>query len=336
MNRLIWLVLILILLSIGAFLLIKKQESKKSGVISADRGFTIKSIDEVEKIVIKHVKLQPLIFTKNGKSWLLEGKHPVDHGVFVNLENVLLNMRMNYIPPAASTPTILESIKNNGIQVDLYDGGDQPFKIFYIGSDAPKGDGTYMIMGGATQPYVMHLPGLVGGLRSRFEQPSKNYKDKFIFKFPSEKISTIKVVYPMDNLSSFIIKNNDGKFQVTPILDLVNSPKSPVNLKTLSAYIAQFEMMGTEGIISGIPERDSLINNNKAVCEITITDKSGGIENFKFLPYDDIVEQEGKETNTPEELRKQNRVFVITKTGDLHTAQNRVVGGIFLGYKDFY
>lgn len=192
MKRLVWLVLILLLMSGTAYFLIKRNEANKQGMVSADRGFTVKSIEELDKIVIKHNKLQPMVFTHVGKSWLLDGKYEVSQSVFVNIEKVLLNMKLLYIPPIASTNNILESISKNGIQVDLYNGDDEPFKMFHLGSDTQKGDGTYMVMAGSNQPYVMHLPGLGGGLRSRFEQPTKNFRDKFIYKFPADQIENIK------------------------------------------------------------------------------------------------------------------------------------------------
>lgn len=335
MKRSILLVLLLILLSGAAYYLVQKNETSKKGIVTADRGFTVEKMEDIDKIVIKHVKLQPLIFTRVGKSWMLDGKYDVDPAVFVNIEKVLLNMRLQYIPPAASTNNILESIKTSGIQVDLYDGDDLPFKMFHIGSDVLKGDGTYMVMAGSSQPYVMHLPGLSGGLRSRFEQPAKNFRDKFIYKFPSDLIDSIQVVYPLDNFSSFILENKGKTFSVTPILDLVKKPTNPINIRTLNAYVAQFEMMGTEGIVANSPEKDSILNM-EPVCKITFKLKNNKTVVHNIYPYDDIMEETGKVTRTQKELLLQNRVFILDSKNDLHTAQKRVVGGMFLSYDDFF
>lgn len=334
MKRLLGLLLILLLLSGGAYYLVQKNEANKKGIVTADRGFTVESIDVIQKIVIKHKKLQPMIFTKNGKGWMLNGKYPVDPGVFVNVEKVLTDMRMLYIPPASHTKTIMKSIENNGIQVDLYDGDELPFKIFYIGSDVQKSAGTHMILAGATQPYVMHLPGLNGGLRSRFEQPVKNYRDKFIYQFPEDKIANIKLEYPKDNFSSFILEKHDNKWQVSPLLDMIKKETGPLNLMRLNAFIAQFENMGTEGLIPDLPEKDSVISKVPS-CIFTLTNKDGSVHQHKYYSYDDFINRSGN-ARTPEELRAENRVFILTEDNDLYTAQNRVVGDIFLGYKDFY
>ena len=157
MKRIIILVLLLIGLSAAAYYLIRENDQK--GMVTADRGFSVPDLNEIKKIVIQQKKI-------------MNGKYPVDPGVFVNVEKVLTNVTLLYVPPAGHTNTIMESIKENGIQVDLYEDEDAPIKIFHIGTDLQKSAGTHMVMAGSAQPYVMYLPGLEGGLRSRFEQPS--------------------------------------------------------------------------------------------------------------------------------------------------------------------
>jgi hypothetical protein len=336
MKRWLLLIVVLIGLSVLAYYLVQKSEASQKGIVTADRGFTVEKIEDVKKIVIRHVKLQPMVFTREGKNWTLDGKYEVDPAVFVNIEKVLLNMRLEYIPPAASTKNILESIKRNGIQVDLYDGGDQPFKMFHIGSDVLKGSGTYMVMAGSSQPYVMSLPGLEGGLRSRFEQPAKNYRDKFIYKFPAEQIQSIQVEYPMDNFSSFIIENRGKTYHITSLLDLVKKPSNSVNPRVMNSFMNQFEMMGTEGVVADTPEKDSILNMTP-VCKLTFKLKNNKTVIHDIYPYDDIVEDTGNTTRSQQELILLNRVFIYNNDDkSLYTAQNRVVRGMFLGYLDFY
>jgi hypothetical protein len=334
MKRILILALILACFAAIAYYLINKGNAEKKGMVTADRGFTVQSIDEVTKIVIKHKKLQPIIFERKGKEWIMNGKYDVDPGVFINVEKVLTDMRMLYIPPAGHTKTIMNSIANNGIQVDLYNGEAQPFKIFFIGTDVQNSAGTHMIMAGETQPYVMHLPGLEGGLRSRFEQPAKNYRDKFIYKFPSKTIDQVKIEYPKDNFSSFVVKVKGDQYELSPLLEMVKPPAQAINQMKLKKFIDQFEYMGTEGLVSDIPEIDSIASRTP-ICIFTVTKKDGSIHTHKYYSYDDYVEP-GILKKTPAEIRGLNRVFIYTDTGDMYTSQNRVVGGIFMGYSDFF
>lgn len=332
MKRIIILVLLLIGLSAAAYYLIRENDQK--GMVTADRGFSVPDLNEIKKIVIQQKKMQPIVFTRKGKGWIMNGKYPVDPGVFVNVEKVLTNVTLLYVPPAGHTNTIMESIKENGIQVDLYEDEDAPIKIFHIGTDLQKSAGTHMVMAGSAQPYVMYLPGLEGGLRSRFEQPAKNFRDKFIYQFPRNIIKSIKIEYPKDNFSSFILTKQGDKFELKPVLENIKIPTNPINEIRVNTFIDQFENMGTEGLIDAIPERDSIIKSLPC-CILTLTTLEGKTLIHKYFSYDGY-ETSGINANTPAEIRALNRVFIYTNDDDLYTSQNRVVGDIFHGYSDFF
>jgi len=326
--------IVLLLLSSGGYFLVINDRKEENGNLTSDRGFNVKSMDDVQKIVIKHVKLQPLVFTRQGKQWLLNGKYSVDDAVFINVEKVLTGMKMLYIPSKATTSTILESIKKNGIQLDVYEGGNQPSRIISIGTDTQKGDGTFMILGGTDQPYVMHLPGLAGGLRSRFEQPLENFRDKYLFKDQINHIDYIKVEYPKQNSSSFIIENKAEKATIRPLIENITEPALSANHQLITAYLSGFESLGAEKLINQYPAKDSVIAKIPN-CIIELKRRDGIIKHFKFFDYDDIETVTGN-SRSPEEIRGQNHLLVYTNEKDFYTVQNRVFGDIFRGYQEFF
>jgi len=333
-NKYIWLTAVILAVVTIAVVQFNKKSVEKQ-LETADRGFTVKSMDDVNKIVIRHVKLQPLIFTRGKNNWLLNGTHDVDPGVFVNIEKVLTNMQMLYIPAKKATTTVLESLKSNGIQVDIYKDEDdrEPVKMFFVGTDTQKGDGTYMILGGSSQPYVMHLPGLAGGLRSRFEQPAINFKDKFIIKNAPGSITSLTMEYPGDYRSSFKISQNNGEWKIQPLIsDNSNTPLFP-NQNMIASYVSRFEKLGAEMFItdeSTITE----VRKNLPAAILTIQNTEDAKKVYRFYGYEDITENKGY-AKTPAEIRNQNRLFVDIDSTDMLTAQNRVFSRIFLGLNNF-
>ncbi len=129
MRNTFLLLLVLTILSILAFILKWDNSENRISGITADRGFAVKDMKKVNKIVVKHVKLQPLVFSREGAGWKINYKYDVDPAVFIHIERVLTNISLLYVPPTNSTATILNSIKNNGIQVDVYEGNILPSKI---------------------------------------------------------------------------------------------------------------------------------------------------------------------------------------------------------------
>ncbi len=334
MKRLGILFLLLAVLSACAYFLIRNEKDNKKGMVTADRGFTVEAIADVQKIVIKHTKLQPLVFKREGKQWKVNDKYAVDAAVFVNVEKVLTGMRMLFVPSKAATPTIVESIKKSGIQVDVYENNSQPSRIFFIGSDTQKGDGTYMILGGSSQPYAMHLPGLGGGLRSRFEQPIENFRDKYIFKDQANDIDYVKVEYPKQNSSSFIIENKGASSSVKPLINNGLKLSIPENKRLINTYLSGFESLGAEKLMNDYPLKDSVIFKVPN-CIIELKRKDGSNRVYKFFAYDDFESGNGN-SRSPAEIRAQNRLFVSVDDRDFYTVQNRVFGDLFRGYQDFF
>ena len=337
MKKVGTLLIILILLSLGAYVLFQNSQDKKKGTKSPDRNFTVESMDIVDKIVIKHAKLSPMVFTRSGKSsWILNGKYNVNDAVFINIEKCLTGMKMLYIPSKAANKSIGESITSDGIKVSLFENKDEnnPFKTFFVGTDTQKGEGTHMLMEGARQPYVMHLPGLMGGLRSRFEQPLGNYRDKYLYRLPLDKIEYIEVQYPKSDVSSFLIEIKSPIPTVSKLSKITDNHNKKLNERILRQYIAQFEHLGAEELINDFPNRDSIITK-VPYCVVKIKTRDGSVSENSFFGYEDIME--GKlNARMPKDIKSLNRLFVWTEEKDFYTVQSRVFGGIFLGYEDFY
>lgn len=322
---------VLILLAGIAFYLYQGKKNNEKKLVKADRGFTIGDINDVSKIVVKHVKLPPLVFTKESRLWTINGKYPADPGVMVHIESVLTKIRLLYVPPSNTTPTILKSIKENGIQVDVYtDDQEQPYKIFHLGADTQDGEGTYMVLGGTSQPFAMHLPGLSGGLRSRFEQPTDNYRDKFIFQTPVDEITSLKVQYHKDNLHSFLIKN-EGDFSIFPLM--IRERSLLANKMLIKSYLSQFESLGAEKLMNQYPDKEKILTSVPSFT-VELQNKEGSKTSYIFYPYDDYETDFGP-ANSPAEIRLQNRMYVLVDSIDFYVVQNRVFGNVFRGYDEF-
>lgn len=334
MKKNILLILALIGLAIVAYYLFEQNKKTEKSTISADRGFTISSMDEVSKLVLKRAEEPAITFSRGKEGWLLNEKYEVDPAVFVNIEVVLTKMRLSYVPNDAAIPNIEKSIKKTGIQVDIYGKEDKPIKIFFVGSDAPQGNGTYMWLAGEDTPYVMQLPGLSGGLRSRFDQPFHNYRNKMIYNHKSGDIERITVEYPKDNFSSFVIEKSMRGLEIQPLLDLTEKNKGQLNKITLERYIKNFGSMGIEGNINSFPGKDSIV---VAIpnCILTIQKSDGNEIKHKYWSHDNYLDNRGT-SRTPQEIRQQERMFIQTQDGDFYIAQQRVIGNIFKGYNEFF
>ena len=85
-------------------------------------------------------------------------------------------------------------------------------KTFYVGDDTSDNMGTYMLMEGSKEPFVMVIPSFRGFLSTRFIPDEDIWRDQTIFKIRLKDIQSVKMEFPLTPDSSFII-NKTGKFK---------------------------------------------------------------------------------------------------------------------------
>lgn len=334
-NKTLVLLLFLLLLSAVTWYAYRDAEQKdKISEIKEERLFTVKTKEEIRKIILTRAGRDVVSFERSGGQWLLDKTYRADDVVVDQMLQVLTKMQMKSIPSKNATSTIKDAMMRSGIRVDLYDSEGSNLKSFTIGSDIQSGEGTYMLLSGKDQPYVMELPGLAGGLRSRFEQPLYNYRDKFIYREGSEHIAKIEVVYPKDQASSFILSADLQGYRLTP-----HDPLSPVrpeapNPGKMKTYVKYFGELGAERLYNEFTGRDT-VRALTPFAEIKLTRKNGTQLNYKFWSYDAYVLKTADIRRVQEALTPE-RYFVETNGGDFYTVQTRVFGKIFAGYSYFF
>jgi hypothetical protein len=334
MKQLILLLAILFSLGVVAYYLYVRNSEKSSNIDMPERNFSVADIQDVHKIFLAYKDRDPVTFVRSASGWIINDSVQADESVMIHMTNVLQNIKMLYIPPKPSTKTIAQSIGKNGIKVELYDKKDKNIKVFYIGTDTQAGDGTHMIMEGASQPYVMHLPGLLGGLRSRFEQPIRNYRDKSVFRYNPDDIREISLFYPKDINASFRLKKEGGNYLVEPLDPLTTRIKKAVSTSRVRAYLDGFEWVAAEAIVNENEARDSILRLIP-FCKMTVKDKADNIKEADFYSYDEIVIKDVK-TRSVSDIAAIDRFFVQVKGGDFYIVQRRVFEKVLPSYQYFF
>jgi len=335
MRKLILLSIILIILSFFGYKAYQKSLiDNKMGAISADSQFGVADKESIHKIVVKRQNDQIVFQKKDNNNWMLNDTYLADEGVFSNMINVIHKMRMKSIPSKNATENIKESIKNGGIKVEVFDKNDKNLRTFYIATDMQSGDGTYMLLEGSNQPYAMELPALDGGLRSRFEQPLRNYRDKTIYRESAGSIKSISVNYPKDIKSSFQINLINENYELSPLDPLTEKMEKLYNPNKIKTYLDYFEQMGAEGFANDYVAKDS-VRALIPFCTIHIEKKDGKVLKYSYWSYDDVFAKR-EAIRRAVDAQNTERFFVNTEDGDFYTVQGRVFGKIFAAYPYFF
>ena len=126
--------------------------------------------------------------------WQYDGKYRANAAIMRTLLDAIGNIQMKYKPPTAAEKPIINDIATNGIKVELYDKRNKLLKAYYVGGSTADERGTHIMMEGAEDPLVGHLPGWEGNLRVRFSPTGTDWRDKSIFNEKIQRRSNLSLL----------------------------------------------------------------------------------------------------------------------------------------------
>jgi Domain of unknown function (DUF4340) len=322
--------LLLLLVGGAAFYLYQKKGNKTGTHIAPDMDFTIRDTAAITKLFLVDRQGHKILLERQKDHWLVDGKFKVRPSAINVLFDCFTKQQVQYVPPESAKKVMIANLSSLGIKTEVYMNGSQkPSKVFYVGDVTPDEIGTHMMMEGADQPYVVHIPSFVGAVRGRYMLQLEDWKDRRIFAEDPSQIQSISVEYPMQKSASFIIERQNGNFEVKPFFATQQVyPASKLRKGMAESYAIQFRKLTAEAFETYNPKRDS-VRALLPFCLVKLTKTDGEQKLVKFHP---VKVEKHAETGQPFVFR----YFADCSWGDFMLAQHTVFGDIFRGYDFFF
>jgi hypothetical protein len=169
----------------------------------------------------------------------------------------------------------VKMLATRNTKVEVY-SGKKLLKTIYVGGPTQDQMGTFMMLEGSSAPFVIHIPGFVGYLSSRFFIEEINWRSTEIFRYNFRDIKSITIQdEEMPEASFKLEKSGNNDFSLT-------SPSGIPLAGTLDTvgikfYISQFEKVSFEFFADSLPQntKDSLLSA-RPYRILTLEDNSGG------------------------------------------------------------
>jgi hypothetical protein len=326
MKRTLFLSLFLLLLVGVIVYLAKRQTAKTNALDSYEGNFAIEDIQAVSKVVIKHRAGPTYTLTKDRDGWKINNAYPARMSTVEPLLGALREMRIRYIPGDAAVKNVLENIEGTYVHVEVYDRANQKLKSFRVGGVTPDERGTYVLMDGSEQPFVVHIPSWDGALRTRFTPGLEDWRDRRFMTLKAEDIKSVKVEYPKQKSQSFNLERSGSGFILSPVYsDLRDYPKA-YRSGTAEAFLKAISEAACEGYENQYARKDS-IQSLTPFCTMEI-----GLVNNEQVEI--LIWPKGAPVYT-QYSPPVHRLFIERKPGDFVLAQFEVIKGMLRGY-DFF
>lgn len=236
--------LFLLVILAGAAVYISQNQSY-STFDGDDQNFAVKDTQNITKIFLADKdENRILLERKDAGEWVLNKDYEARQSGVNMLLETLRELKV-YSPVSKSRyETVLKKIAQSGIKVEIYKGSTKPVKTLYVGSSNMDHTGNYMLIDGASKPYVVHIEGFHGYLTPRFITREADWRTKSIWNYAFGEIAEIEINYPENPEKSFAVKKK--KPGVFDLYDGSGSKVTPYDTAAVLSYVAMYKNINFE------------------------------------------------------------------------------------------
>jgi len=331
MKRTWLLIALFLLLGIGVFYTIKYKNKQSGGSrVSWDMDFAVRDTAGITRIFLADRSGNTATLVRKDGHWLYNNTYKARQTAVQTLLETLHNVNVRYLPTKGAEPAMVKSLAAEGVKVEIYGKDNSLIKSYYVGGVTSDETGTYMIMEGAEQPYVVHIPTFIGQLRVRYMLGDDNWRDRTVFFEKAEDIQFVSVEYPQQKSASFKVeKTGNAAYEVRPFYSTTPVSKSPQRKGVAEAYLLQFERLVAEAYETSNPAKDS-VTALVPFAIVSLTKADNTTKRVRFWPV-------SIEKNVHDGSAFIIRYFTDVNDGEAFLlTQQHVFGKLFRDYPSFF
>jgi hypothetical protein len=278
---------LLVVLALAAYFIYKKDSaSTLAGKPLSD--FAIADTASVTKIFIADKQGKSVLLERipGQRYWKLNGKYLARKDALDLLLATVNRLNVKGVLPEAGRDNMMRVLASSARKVEIYQGGDEPSKIYYIGTATPDHQGTIMLLeipgiGRSDEPYITYMEGFTGFLTPRFFPDESEWRYTGMFDYPTMDFTQVDVIDNMNPETSFCVNYYGGNSigMQTGYNVYTNSFSTPIpvfdTLKVKDLLI-QFKKVYFETYNTYLkPEAIDSINRTVPAYTLQVHEKSG-------------------------------------------------------------
>lgn len=309
------------------------QKESGTSTLGKDRLFRIEDTDQIHKIFLAHRDGETVTLERKGRDWVYNDTWTARENAMENLLHAIRTIQMKYKPAEAAVPNMVKDLATYGIKVELYNHSGQLLKAYYVGGGTADERGTHVIMEGAEQPYVAHLPGWQGNLRFRYNLRGDEWRDKSVFAERPDDIARVTIDYPRQKSKAFQLERTGSSFSVQPLHPTTTTIAGRPAPGAAERFVYGFESLVAEAFENQNPRRDSILQT-LPFSVIQVARKNGTTKEVRLYPVRPLTTIWDAGQDVPN--RPIERYFAATNDGDFFLVQHRVFRRILWPYQAFF
>lgn len=308
---------------------------------SSGTNFTIRDTGSIGKIFIADNSGKHATLSRGDDGWLVDQKYPAIEKTVQELLNTFYFQEVGSPVPSKSRNDVIKSLAGNAIKCEVYNKDGHLMRRFYVGIETQNFTGTYMLMDGADEAYIVQVPGFEGYLQPRYNPDPAGWRSRVVVDLAPEKIKGLEMNYPLQPVNNFSLAwNGSDSNSVTVSLppEMNYGSKTPVRQKVI-AYLKFYQGVFGEAFLNGNKNMDTVLAHVPLKASIRLTTSSGAEENL-LLYYTPLNRRSKNLEDSSSEFENQwdsDHYYAVAHGGkDTMLVQRRIFDKLLRRGYEFY
>jgi len=294
-------VLLLILVSVPIFLIllflglnfVKQWQDPLYN--PGEKDFTVLDTAAITKIFLADKKGNQVLLERGSNGlWTLNKKYEAHKDVIQEVMYTLFNMTVRSPVPLSMRDNVIREMAAHAVKVEIYARVyaidlfginlfpyEKRIRTFYVGYSTKDQTGSFFLMEGSENPYILHIPGFMGFINSRFSPFERDWRSHKVFEAQLADIKKVEVFYPDFKENSFTIVQQNHCFEVRSVDGQV---LPNIDTVTVIAFLNQFVDVRFESIIDDAsPAKLDSIKQLIPFCKISLEKNDGQKQSIDLI-----------------------------------------------------
>jgi len=152
-----WIYILFILITFCIFFFLSENKS----TISSNDTFSVADTSSITKVFIADRKGNTISLDKKYNRWKVNNKFNVRKDAINVLLSTIHQIKIQQPVSLSAFDNVIKNLSTTGVKVEIY-AGTEVLKIYTVGNETANHLGTYMLLDGSNEPFIMHIPSFNG------------------------------------------------------------------------------------------------------------------------------------------------------------------------------
>jgi hypothetical protein len=294
-NR-VTLIIALILLLVAIALVVTNSYTTLRKEVS---DFSIEDTASVTKIFLADKNNNEVTLERSAdQTWLVDGKYTAQQAKISSFLKTLMDLEVRSPVPLAARNNVITRMAVIAKKIEIYQISprinlfnkirlfphEKLTRTYYVGDVTQDNQGTFMLMEGAEEPYIVHIPGFRGFVSTRYSTVEAEWRDYTVFKTRINEILSVKVEFPLRPEQSYQLEVQDN--QNILLRSLFDNQVVPgYDTMRVLNFLTSFEDIRFESLLEHLIEKEFIdsVTASTPKTIITLTDREGKVNKVKIF-----------------------------------------------------